>query len=517
MKDHPVAAATGSPVSSWRASRSDSARLAPRRSRWCRASISGTTAASLTGRTLAMIPTVPSGTRLAVRPSSSSAPAGAEIPESQLERTRRYGARRSRSRSWTVSGPSSRRSEENSGLSARNLPWAAMWASQAPSMAPSTRCAVAVPRPSTVTSSYSSQRWHLGAAGAQVGTPDEDHAATRGWHCPARAEPDVRRGRHAEHAVTQRRQQRPGDRVEPARWDDHDRAAAEVTAGLPEEHLLESPSARLQLGGRRLRAAHRTVVGQAPQPEARELQLPSGLGRAARREAPHLPAPADQCVQVAVDLDDLDQARGADLLQQGLDLQLVPVAAGAAGAAGAHGAGADVAFQTLPLVLEGGRRRALSAGVLEAAHDLAQGRQVALELVVVRRPDRRDRQGRRPPSFAPGEQAPWPPSLEGMPLRQGRQLGAVRGGLSPQLRRAQGVPVLVEQVEPLPAGVEHLAPPGDRLGPQCLGQPAAGPVQDGATAPRSRGDGEMTVGVLEPCQRQRRPPGDQMRRGGLAG
>jgi len=34
----------------------------------------------------------------------------------------RYGARRSRSRSYTVSGPSSTRNDENSGLSARNVP-----------------------------------------------------------------------------------------------------------------------------------------------------------------------------------------------------------------------------------------------------------------------------------------------------------------------------------------------------------------------------------------------------------
>jgi len=45
------------------------------------------------------------------------------------------------------------RKEENSGLSARKLPCAAMWASQAPSSAPSTCPAVALSSASTVTSS----------------------------------------------------------------------------------------------------------------------------------------------------------------------------------------------------------------------------------------------------------------------------------------------------------------------------------------------------------------------------
>ena len=79
---------------------------------------------------------------------SSEVPTGAATPESQPARTSRYGARPSRSKSCTVSGPSSSRMDENMGLSARNDPWAAMCASHAPSRAPSTRSAVALPRPS---------------------------------------------------------------------------------------------------------------------------------------------------------------------------------------------------------------------------------------------------------------------------------------------------------------------------------------------------------------------------------
>ncbi len=83
--------------------------------------------------------------RAATKPSSSSAPAEPVTPESQHESTSRYGARLSRCRSCTVSGPSSSRSEEKSGLSARKLPCAAMCASHRPSSAASTFSAVACP------------------------------------------------------------------------------------------------------------------------------------------------------------------------------------------------------------------------------------------------------------------------------------------------------------------------------------------------------------------------------------
>jgi hypothetical protein len=73
MKDHPVAVRSGSSSRSWRASRNAAESEAPPRSRRCSVSISDTTAASLTGTTLAMIPTVPSDTRLLAMPSSSSA------------------------------------------------------------------------------------------------------------------------------------------------------------------------------------------------------------------------------------------------------------------------------------------------------------------------------------------------------------------------------------------------------------------------------------------------------------
>ena len=100
------------------------------------------------------MPVVPSGSSALARPSSSSAPAGASRPDSQLGRMSRNGARRSRSTSCTVIGPSSSRSEENIGLSARKVPCAAMCASPAPSIAASTRAVVADPPASTTARWY---------------------------------------------------------------------------------------------------------------------------------------------------------------------------------------------------------------------------------------------------------------------------------------------------------------------------------------------------------------------------
>ncbi|HET6185495.1 MAG TPA: hypothetical protein VFE59_00675, partial [Trebonia sp.] len=94
MKDEPVAAATGSDSRPSRALRSASGSVAPPRSSRCSAVISGTTAASLTGTTLATMPAVPSGSSELASPSTSSAPAGAAIPESQLDRISRRGPRR---------------------------------------------------------------------------------------------------------------------------------------------------------------------------------------------------------------------------------------------------------------------------------------------------------------------------------------------------------------------------------------------------------------------------------------
>jgi hypothetical protein len=61
--------------------------------------ISGTTAVSFTGTTLATIAAVRSGISELASPSTSSAPAGATTPESQLVSTSWRGPWRNRSRS----------------------------------------------------------------------------------------------------------------------------------------------------------------------------------------------------------------------------------------------------------------------------------------------------------------------------------------------------------------------------------------------------------------------------------
>ncbi len=116
--------------------------------------MSGTVAGSLTGTTLATTPAEPSEIRALTSPRSSSAPTATPTAELQLDRTTRYGARFSRSRSYTVSGPSSSSMAENSGLSPRNVPCAAMCTSQAPSMAAITWSVTAPPSARTTASGY---------------------------------------------------------------------------------------------------------------------------------------------------------------------------------------------------------------------------------------------------------------------------------------------------------------------------------------------------------------------------
>src|SRR4029078_7095868 len=88
MKDQPVARAVASDSDARRASRRALARLAPPRSSRGSATMSGTTAASFTGTALATIPAVPSGISELASPSTSSAPAGAVTPETQLDQNR---------------------------------------------------------------------------------------------------------------------------------------------------------------------------------------------------------------------------------------------------------------------------------------------------------------------------------------------------------------------------------------------------------------------------------------------
>ena len=89
---------------------------------------------------------------------ASSAPIGGAPPESHADSTTERGGRRSLSRSWTMRGPSASMSDENSGASARKSPWAATWASRAPSSAARVASTVAPPPPSTTASRWRRRR-----------------------------------------------------------------------------------------------------------------------------------------------------------------------------------------------------------------------------------------------------------------------------------------------------------------------------------------------------------------------
>ena len=92
-------------------------------------------------------------------------------------------------------------------------------------------------------------------------------------------------------------------------------------------------------------------------------------------------------------------------------------------------------------------------------------------------------QGRRPPSFAPQQQLLRVAGASGVPGRQCRELGAVDARPGPHLGGAHRQPVLVEHVQPAPAGGQHRARVAAGLGLQCAGQPSGGP-RDRGTAPR---------------------------------
>lgn len=96
-------------------------------------------AASRTGATAATTVAAPRESRAPAMPRTAS-PSPAR-PMSHADRTILRGGAVSSSRSCTISGPSARRSRENSGLPSRNSPWAAMWTSSAPSIASLTRSA----------------------------------------------------------------------------------------------------------------------------------------------------------------------------------------------------------------------------------------------------------------------------------------------------------------------------------------------------------------------------------------
>ncbi len=153
----------------------------------------------------------------------------------------------------------------------------------------------------------------------------------------------------------------------------------------------------------------------------------------------------------------------------------------------------DRALEPQLLPLERGRRaRPAAAPCSSSLVTWRSAARPALSSGVGRRPHRRDGQRGGPPALAPGQQQPGPAGPRGVPLRERGQLGAVRGGLRPQFRRAQGEPVLVQDLEAAAAGGQQAARIAGGLRPQRLAEPAAGPghrraAPAAARPPRSDG------------------------------
>ena len=112
------------------------------------------------------------------------------------------------------------------------------------------------------------------------------------------------------------RQDGPRDGVQLAGRDDDDRPVAQMPDGRSEQRMLECRSRLVQHGQRAGRVGAGPAAGQAAQGETSEIRGLQGVAGLARRELPYAARSADQDMQVAVDVDDLDQLGRAELVEQ---------------------------------------------------------------------------------------------------------------------------------------------------------------------------------------------------------
>ena len=244
--------------------------------------------------------------------------------------------------------------------------------------------------------------------------------------------------------------------------------------GWAEQGLLES-------GSRAARMA-RALPGSSPgrlRARRRRAKRAKSAARtasldAARRELPDPARPAGQDVQSAVDVDDLDQLGGAELVKQvrraerGLARGVRRRGTAARWRAPpSPAAAAPAASDVLCLPWLRASSRSLvtvrSAARLALSSASASGRTAGTARAVARQRSlqvSRSR-GRR--------------CLRGVALRERGQLGAVHGGLRPEFGGAEGEPVLVQDLQPPAAGGQHPARTVRGLGPQRLAEPAADP------------------------------------------
>jgi hypothetical protein len=101
--------------------------------------------------------------------------------------------------------------------------------------------------------------------------------------------------------------------VQPRGRNDDDGPVAQVPDGRADERGLEPGSRGRQDGLRAGRVIPGPAAGKAAQGEAREVRGPDGVGGPAGRELPYPARPAQEYLQVAADLGDLDQLGLAEL------------------------------------------------------------------------------------------------------------------------------------------------------------------------------------------------------------
>ena len=280
-----------------------------------------------------------------------------------------------------------------------------------------------------------------------------------------------------------------------------------------------SPPARPRAGGRRPRAASApaggrwrpaanalSALGPRPGPLCASRRRPdlassvarSGLGGLACGAEPDPSVSADQHVQGRPRADDLDQAGAVQLGQQGAGSRSWGPARPGPRAPGPRIARARTASSAAAAAAGAGTGRPRSwAG--PAGWPRRGRRRGRLRAPGRRRAGPGHGQGGGPPALAPAQQRPGPARAQRRPLGQLGQLGAGRGGLSAQLRGAQGQPVRVQQARPRRhacssrRGRSRPAPSRPaRVGQQGLGQPAA--ARGRAGRDDYRGDGRSDGG-----------------------
>ena len=279
-----------------------------------------------------------------------------------------------------------------------------MCASQAPSIADSTCSAVAPFPDSTVAPEYMSAS--TGTSAPSVVSPGPLARVTR--RLPGGLAARARIQACADGATLKTRLPSAGSSahgigVQLARRNDHDGGITELPGRRAEDRVLQLRPDRVQDGPCAVRVGPGPPAGQPAQRERREVGGADRVLGAAGRELPHPPSPADEHVQRAVDVDDLDKLCPAELIEQRADVDHGTASPGHARRL--QRAGPHHALEPKLLPLQRPRRRALPPGLLQPTGHLAQCGQPGVEFRVGGWPHRRHGQRGGPPALGPRQAA----------------------------------------------------------------------------------------------------------------